>query len=513
MLQKFRSWLTGPRQSEGPIPQPHAATQFEDIPLPRVKKGLQAYPAYVKSTRNQNSSAIPLNDRRLASTDIARMNRGQDSRTLLRNLAHSSPDLSNSLFAYLRTAITNGYRATARNMDGTLNVEATNLVQQLLVRFDVLNDYSEGFSGTGSMRSNSESLAKEIVIYGGCSAELVLGQDLLPKRIQPISVTAIEFYQDKDLVRPVQKVGGDEINLDIPTFFYVALDMELMEVYPSSMFESAIKPSLFSEQFMADLQRVVRRAIHPRVKVTLNEENFRKHMPPEAQHDSEKADEFLQQVISSVEATMNSLEPDDALVHFDSVVVDMENNGNISVSKEYEVLSDMTNAKMSTGAKTLPAVLGHGAGSSNIASTETLLFMQAAAGAVQFKLNELYSRMLTLAIRLFGLDVYVEFRYNTINLRPEVELEAFHAQKQSRLLELLSLGMITDEEAAIELTGHLPPPNAPKLSGTMFKSAKPSGENPYGGATNDGSTLNHNLKPDTPSSARGENKKNNPVKE
>jgi hypothetical protein len=45
--------------------------------------------------------------------------------------------------------------------------------------------------------------------------------------------------------------------------------------------------------------------------------------------------------------------------------------------------------------------------------------------------------------------------------------------RQSRILEQLSLGLITDAEANLELTGTLPPPGAPKLSGTMFKNSSP----------------------------------------
>ena len=44
-------------------------------------------------------------------------------------------------------------------------------------------------------------------------------------------------------------------------------------------------------------------------------------------------------------------------------------------------------------------------GSSNIASAETMLFMKAATGAVKDKLDEFYSRIFTLALRLMGLDV------------------------------------------------------------------------------------------------------------
>lgn len=505
MLARIKSMLGLPRME--------AATQLKPIAPPKVQKGLKAYPSHLRSTSVDRNSTLPRADRQLATTDIARMSRTQGTREVIRQLAHASPDLSASMFAYLRTAITRRYSAVARNMDGTINPEATAIVQQLLTRFDVMPDYSTGFSGTGSIRSISESFGKELFLYGACASELVLGPDRLPQRIQPLTVTNIEFKPDQDILKPVQVLGGEEIDLDIPTFFYVALDQELMEAYPSSPVESAIKPTFFSEQFMADIQRVVRRAIHPRIKVVIDNESFRKYMPSETQHDEQKAADYWAQMVSQIEEQMNTLEPEDALVYSDVIDVSLESNGNVSLSREYETLEGLTNAKMATGAKIMPAMLGHSSGSSNIASTETLVFMQSAEGAVQFKLNEMYSRLLTLAIRLFGVEGYVEFRYEPINLRPHGELEAFKQMEQSRLLELLSLGLISDEEVSLQLTGHLPPIGYKPLAGTMFRSAAASSVNPYNGATNDGSTMNQNLKSDAPSSARGQNNKSNPVKE
>jgi hypothetical protein len=111
--------------------------------------------------------------------------------------------------------------------------------------------------------------------------------------------------------------------------------------------------------------------------------------------------------------------------------------------------------------------MGHSA-SSTSASAETMLYLKH-ADIIRRKLNEIYSRALTLAVRLFGQDVYVDFRYAAIDLRPTGELEAYRAMEQARILELLSLGLVTDEEACVELTGHLPPQGYTPLAGTMFK--------------------------------------------
>ena len=141
-----------------------------------------------------------------------------------------------------------------------------------------------------------------------------------------------------------------------------------------------------------------------------------------------------------------------------------------------------------------------------------MLFMKSATGAVKTPLEEFWSRVFTLSARLFGLDVVVEFHYDPIDLRPDAELMAFRQTEQMIILEQLSLGLISDEEASLRLTGKLPAIGMKPLSGTGFRTnANPSVNEQKADQTtnpsNSGSTLNQNLNPDTPSTGRGQNKK------
>jgi hypothetical protein len=261
---------------------------------------------------------------------------------------------------------------------------------------------------------------------------------------------------------------------------------------------------LFAMEFINDLRRVVKRAVHPRMIASLAEETIRKHIPAEIAHDPEKVKAYMDGIVTEIQSMVNGLNPEEALVAYDTISWDILNNGNATLSDEYKVMTEIINAKVSTGAKALPSILGHGSGSQNVASSETLLFMKNAEGAITRKLNEIYSRALTLAVRLFGQDVYVEFRYAPIDLRPEGELEAFKSQKQSRILELLSIGQMTDEEASLELTGRLPPAGAPKLSGTFFFQAKQAEQgNLSSNTSNLGGTFNQATRSTAPKQAKG----------
>ena len=495
-----------------------SSSRLPVIPPPKAKPKQQGFPSYAKGI-DKATEKVTRTDRGLANLDITSYRTASDSRTVIRNLAASTPDLAAAVSAYLRVALTQGYKVYGRNMDGTLSVEATQLAHEFLTRFDIIPDYADGFAQVSSLRSTSEALGKEIVQYGACALELVLDKGRIPKQLVPVSTTQLEFYPKDKALRPVQKVGSDEVDLDIPTFFYVSLDQDLLDAYASSPLEPAIQPILADMDFLNDLRRVVKRAIHPRLDVSIDEDLLRKSIPPEILHDGDKLREYMDGIVQDISDSVNDLAPEDALVHFSNVKFLYIANQNADISGEYKTIQDMLNAKVATGAKTLPSVLGHGSGSQNIASSETLMFMKQADGTVRVKLNEIYSRALTLAVRLMGLDAYVQFEYDAIDLRPALELEAFKAMEQSRLLDLLSLGMLADEEAVIRLTGRLPGPTYKPLSGTMFRptaggaaAVDPNG-NPYsttGTGGNAGGALNQSLKPSTPTQTKGPANKGKP---
>lgn len=512
MFESVKAFFGGeaPKAPEQVEPVIHeAAAQLPPVAPPEVKPGSSSFPSYLKTTK-VTDAPLPAADRRLANTDTTTLRNGASTRATIRDFVAASPDLSAAVWAFIRLGIPQKYSASARNMDGTFNREATLLAQQLLTRFDLLPDYAaDGFTGPQSVRSVSESAAKELVQYGSCSGELVLNKARLPSRVQSISTTQVQFIADKDkTLRPIQKIGNETVDLDIPTFIYVALDQDLLEPYSSSPIEAAIKPAIFNEDFAQDIHRIIKKVIHPRQKISINEDKVRKYLSTEAQNDSAKAKEELNAIISAVENQINGLRPEDALVYLDSIGFEVENPSNAGLSSEYKVLQDLSNARMETGSKAMGTVLGHSSGSSNIASTEALLFQKSVTGAVTTKLNEFWSRMLTVSVRLFGMDVVVYFEFADIDLRPEADLASFRQTQQMMTLELLSYGFLSDEEAALKLTGSLPPVGFKPLSGTRFKDKVQPGAAPAGdGSSNSGSTLNQNLNGDTPSQGRGQNKK------
>lgn len=506
MLERLRSLLAFSGRRAGEVAPVEKSAALPEIPEVKVKAGMQAVPSAIRRTRTTRGDLkMAQTDRRTANLDVLSLRGGTSTKSTIRDLAAVSPDLSSSNWAYARLVVTRGFTAVAYNLDGTISPEGTQLVQQLLSRFNYLTDYTDGFSGMSSVHALAEAWVKELRLYGSIASELVLDKARLPNRIQPISTTQIEFVDDgSGYVYPVQRANGEEIPLDIPTFFYEVLDQDLQTAYSDSPLEAAIQAVLADAEFTNDTRRTIKRALHPRLDATIQTEQYRKMIPLDVQNDPDKEAEFLRTYMAQVEDTVNGLEPDDALVHMDVIKFDYLNNGNVTLNKEWEVLQGFVNAKTASGAKAPPAVLGHGAGSQNIASTETALFLRYCEG-VQNKINSMLSRILTLGSRLLGQDVYVKFEFERVDLRPESELEAFRAMRQSRILDLLSIGLMSDEEASLLLTGSLPPAGAPKLSGTMFRGgggAAKSEENPNSNTSVDNSGP-RDSRPATPTQPKG----------
>lgn len=487
---------------------------------PKVKPKQASFPGYISSTRVNNDTKINRVDIQAANLDpVTSFRNLQTTPQVIRNLCRVNPDASAALGAYLRVGIPEKYIVLARDPDGSVNDDGTRIAFELLQRMDKMPGYDSGFSQVDSIRSVSEALAKEAVIEGALAMELVLDKGRLPYKFQPVTVGPIKFYPDDSGgtkgLKPVQSIGGEEIDLDIPTFFMVWVDPSLTDAYPQSPFESAVQAVLASAQFMMDLRRVMQRHVYPRYNITIDEEILRKNTPPDILMDPDKLTSYLNTRMAEVEAAVNGLEPQDAILHFDFCTVEFIANSDMQgAAEQFKTLEEILNANLAKGAKTMPAVLGNGSGSQNVASTETMLFLMNANAMIRLKLMELYSRALTLAVRLFGLDVTVSFEFDDIELRPATELAAFKTMRFEQWVKMWGLGLMSDMEFCMRANYMPTPKGFTSQAGTLtlmdilgVKQADPNG-NAYsgtgaGGGQSGGGAATQSRSTGTPKQSKG----------
>ena len=425
-----------------------------------------------------------------ANTDLTDLRYGADAKEIIREYAKVSPDVSQALNTYIRFIITDSYTVFAKGLEtDQIDPEATVLARQFITRLNSLPSDYQGFSQAKSIEALSETLIMQLLLNGCAMAELVFDAARLPNRIQVISTNDLKFRQRGDRITPFVVVNGVEYDLDTPAVKYISLNQDPDKAYSDSWFEAAIQAIISSEEYRGDVRRAFRKASLPRVTASIDLEKFQSSLPPEVLYDQDKLKAAMNGVIDEIENQLNNLNPEDCLVFFDTVDVDHLSQGNTSTHDSLRVHSQLVNGLVASGLKILPSLLGRGE-SQTTASTESVLFLKVCEG-LQGRLNEMFSQLLTLALRVMGHDVVVTFKYRKPDLRPEIELESFYAMRQSRILQRLSLGLDSDEEASITLTGDLPGPEYKPLSGTGFFSGNlQTADNPYSNTSVTGEGIN-----------------------
>jgi hypothetical protein len=412
-------------------------------------------------------SAIADTDRSYLNQSIQQL-RNVPSVQAIRALTRFNGIFSAAVHSYIQLAMS-GYKVTGY-VAGSLqfDLEATQAAQSVLLSADTLYDYSKGYGDRQSVEGLLETLLKEVLQTGACSMESVLNPYLLPEKMVAVPVTSLNWIANSDGTKyPEQQSSqGGVISLNIPTFFYAATHQQSISIHPKSPMEAALQMIFVFSEFLEDISRVLRRSGHSRMIVKILQESVKQSMPLEVQTDPVKMAEFFNATRTEIEDLLKKLEPEDALVAYDTVSVEM-----ISAKgdkADYTALLEILGSMMASSLKSMSSVLGLGTGSQNLATTEALVYLKMVR-SIQVPVETVMSRAITLNTRLLtGKDSYCLFKFNPINIRPESELSAHESVLFQLALQKLSLGLYTDDEFA-HLVGTGPrAPGAPKLSGTMF---------------------------------------------
>jgi len=385
-------------------------------------------------------------------------------------MARKEGTLSSAVFNFVEIANSGLTVKAYDSITDKFSVEATRLAQSFLSAISTLDDYS-GYSDQMTVDHLVETALREVTLTSQCAGELVLDKARLPSQIVLAPFESLKWESDGNGGKyPVQKgsytATGEDVSLNIPTFWVATLHQDLTTAYATSLMEPALDSVYYFEEFIEDMRRVVRKSGHSRVMITLDSEKVIAAAPAEVRKDHTKLTAFMTQIMDDVKKVASDMEPEDALVIYDTAKPDLMSDR--SVKEDYTKLWETMSGQLATSLKSHPSILGlRMQGSQSLSNTESLIFLKGAK-AIQRPVKDVLSRAITLAVRLYGVNAYVRVGFNPINLRPEDELEAYKSMKQDRILEQLSLGFITDDEAAILLQTGERPEGAPVLSGTFF---------------------------------------------
>jgi hypothetical protein len=402
--------------------------------------------------------------------DIDLQRRVFDSRTLMEIMFSSDPDVSAAVNAYLTVADTQPI-VTIKKLNGQYAEDAYQPYQQLVSTLTHQLDLTQGYQSKTSLRRTAEELRYMCLLRGACAIELVADTNFIPTELRMVDAGTLRWkeltpgqYKPQQLSHTL----GIPIDLDIPTFFYSNYRTSPLSIYPTSPFVAAINTIASRQQIINDLYRIMAIQGYPRLEITVLETVVKNAAPANIQADPTKLRAWVNDRMGDIRNSFAGIRPDEAMIHTDASTVKVLNERSAGMTLDITPVIGVLNAQNTAALKSMSTILGRGESGVNTASTEARIFSMN-ADELNEPVAEILSRALTCSMQLLGFPVLVDITFRSSELRPDTELEPMLIQKQTRLLQDLSLGLITDPEYHMWMFGRLPPKGAPKLSGTGFQ--------------------------------------------
>lgn len=394
--------------------------------------------------------------------------------TAVRAMARTSDSIVSSDVKTKATIANSGHKVTAYDaLTGEFSAEATTIAASVLKSLGRVYDYTKGFVTKPSISEVIHRMLVDTQLTGAPMAELVMDKDRLPDYINTIAY---------DYIRKISRGDGTwfprqalpqqtEVDLDFPNIFVSEMSRDSGSAYCVSPILAAV-PDIFDLRvFKDDMERAVRRQGHGRLLIEIDYQAIAESMPDEVRKlTPAEQQSWMESIRAGIQDVVDDLRPEDALVSWDTAKARVEDGSGSRA--DYKPILESKQGSVATGLNSSPSALGMRLqGSQSLSNTESLIYIKQCEG-LQKPVADVMSRLLTFACRILGMDVTVDFEFLPINLRPKDELEAFESSKQNRLMDALSIGVISDE-----LYYHLAnlPPMPTSLSGTMFRSGGSQG--------------------------------------
>lgn len=457
-----------------------AAEPEEKVKLP--SGGEKAIPEYMGRARGSSLLNQLINNTNLVLSDSVRTESTVNA--TIKKLVLQSPDLSMAVESKIKAAIPSKYTLHAVDYTGSVDREATEKLIILANRWNLGSyDYTI-FTKSCDFRAIGASLLFNSHRYGSMMMEVVLGKTKLPAYIKSVSTADLKWADNTPYQYPIFKsANGEEVPLNYPTIHYSTSVQDNDTPYSDSPLMGAIHACMWDGDFMDALRRAAIKNLMPRLTATITTESVIALLPESDRTDTKKIMEYMDTVRGEIEDQLEGLSPEDALVAFDNIEFDTMQDSNRSEDRTMSVLSGIINGKIASGSKILPSIIGRGE-SSSASSTEALLFLKLISHS-QNELNNLFSRAFTFCLRTLGSKSFAKFAFEEVNLRPGIELASFRAVDYAMSQEKLSMGQISDDEACLQATGHLPPDGYVNKAGSMFKVSYPEPTNDYSNTSAD----------------------------
>lgn len=381
------------------------------------------------------------------------------------------------------------YLANQTDTDGEaiVDTDGEELLRPFMVR--MCSEYSGAWDElTGPADNNYPGLNTAIkmalgslMTYGGACFEVELNEaldDIVD--VYPVDATQIDFMMDPVTFRfvPGLMIQKYFTPLDPVRFRYVGKDPDPMLPAGRSPLLAILDTVFFQQQFLRELQAFSHFANNPRIDVKVIEamaiEAIQETRPDLLEAGNQDAlQQYLDGFLSDIQVQVQSLQADDALVHWDSVEANHIAPGGqgIPAKELFEIISLM----MVSGTKQLPMLLGRTEGSTTTHATVQWQIFLEQIKDYQRCVQGLITWALNLYLRIKGVQSYATLTFNPHKTSDKL-LDAQTLNININSFDTaVNNGWVTDDQAAVALFGHVaqgerkelapaPPPESPPRS-------------------------------------------------
>lgn len=361
-------------------------------------------------------------------------------------LRHSHPETSFAIWQFLRTA-NSGCQYKAKKVTGEDDKRGQKVLDQILWNLNH-PPHNGRFEQARGMELITGQLLLNTMIRGACGCEDVLNAAGKLDRIQVFDAGTIYFQSDDERLIPCQLQtipGNGYTKLDYPTIFFQPLDPDTDDPYGSPPLASLIQIVVFQIMFMNDLMAAVHRVGYPRMTGQLVEEAFVNQLPESVKQDPKKYQEAADLYLTKTKDALRDLNPDDYLVGWDTLKMDILGKGgasNIKVDAVIKVIEQSLAASL----KTLLTILGRGENTSKESYASEMKLYSRGIESVQQVVESVLERALTLALNLEGVRGWVDVEFEPVDLRSELQVVAEKQTRQDIIITARMRGSISDYE-------------------------------------------------------------------
>ncbi len=387
---------------------------------------------------------------------------------LMQILADSHTDVGLALWNVLRLG-TKGFSYDVKDLAGQDDPEGKALLDNLVPRLN---------RKAGGIKAIHIQQMLAWYLYGATCGELALTEDLRDVLdLFPVNPFTIMFHRDaitQDLVMYQQQLfqasktgaakaapvigsatgGGGYRALNDEMVQYIPCDPTIDDPYGRIPSATVINEVFFDIGFLADLQKIVHGVGAPKYVVTIIEEIMSKTCPPAIKNDSTKYAAWLDARLGEVSDAFNGLEPDDALVVYDNVTLDIASaKSGTNILGLVTPLTRAIERRIIKALKMMPILMASNEGTTEThGSVQFEIFAEGIASA-QEAIASMDARFFKLYLQLMGRQCLVTCEFAAI--KTANRLVVANAENKEIINAALkeALGYQSHDESSIEVTG------------------------------------------------------------